>query len=250
MNDFDGGWDSTATLTDGWVERVPRRPDVHVRLLAEVRLMPWLAPRLPLPVPIPELVSEDPLTVRHRLVPGDPLESPTAGQGRSLGEFLRALHDTPTDEARAHGLRDIRDEFAEDLALFRTHVIPLLPEDARADAAALLEAVDQGIATTVVHADLGPEHILTRDGRLSGVIDFGDAHAGDPAIDLAWTLHGTPPAFANALATAYGVTPPLRARALLWHKLGPWYEVTRGVTTDDPAMRDEGLAAVRSRLAL
>ncbi|WP_026414563.1 phosphotransferase [Actinomadura oligospora] len=248
MNDFDGGWDSTATLEDGWVVRTPRRPDVHPRLLAEIRLLPWLAPRLPLAVPVPELASSDPLAVRHRLVPGVPLESPAAEHGRALGHFLRALHDTDLHDATAHGLRDARDEFAEDLALFRERVIPLLPEHARAAGASLLNALDIGIRDTVVHADLGPEHVLVADGRLSGVIDFGDAHAGDPAIDLAWTLYGTPPAFAEALAGAYGVTPDLRARGLLWHKLGPWYEVTRGLTTNDPTMRDTGMSAVLTRL--
>ncbi|RFU39497.1 aminoglycoside phosphotransferase [Actinomadura logoneensis] len=250
MNDFDGGWDSRATLKDGWIERTPRRPDVDPRLLAEVRLMPWLAPRLPLAVPVPELVSSDPLVVRHRLVPGIPLTSPTAEHGRALGLFLRALHDTDVHEATAHGLRDIRDEFAEDLALFRGRVLPLLSGPERAAGAALLDALDTGVTDTVVHGDLGPEHVLVEDGRLSGVIDFGDAHAGDPAIDLSWTLYGTPPAFAEALATAYGVTPELRARGLLWHSLGPWYEVTRGQTTDDPAMQATGLEAVRSRLTL
>ncbi|MFC5181225.1 phosphotransferase [Actinomadura harenae] len=250
MNDFDGGWDSRATLEDGWVVRVPRRPDVHPRLLAEIRLMPWLAPRLPLAVPVPELASSDPLIVRHRLVPGVPLESPDAGHGHALGLFLRALHDTDVHDATAHGLRDTRDEFADDLALFRDRVLPLLPDSARADGASLLDALDTGIADIVVHGDLGPEHVLVSDGRLSGVIDFGDAQAGDPALDLSWTLHGTPPAFAEALATAYGVTPDLRARGLLWHKLGPWYEVTRGLTTNDPAMRDAGLSAVLTRLAL
>ncbi|MEV4252624.1 phosphotransferase [Spirillospora sp. NPDC049652] len=250
MNDFDRGWDSRATLKDGWIERTPRRPDVHPRLLAEIRLMPWLAPRLPLPVPVPELVSSDPLIVRHRLVPGVPLESPAAEHGRALGHFLRALHDTDVHQATAHGLRDVRDEFAADLALFRDRVIPLLPDQDRAAGASLLDALDTGITDTVVHGDLGPEHVLVSDGRLSGVIDFGDAHAGDPAIDLSWTLHGTPPAFAEALATAYGVTPSLRARGLLWHKLGPWYEVTRALTTNDAQMRASGLTALQSRLHL
>lgn len=250
MNDFNGGWDSTATLEDGWVVRTPRRPDVHPRLLAEISLMPWLAPRLPLPVPVPELASSDPLIVRHRLVPGVPLESPTAAHGRALGHFLRALHDTDVDQATAHGLRDARAEYAEDLTLFRERVIPLLPTSLHADGTSLLDALDNATTDTVVHGDLGPEHVLASGGHLSGVIDFGDAHAGDPAIDLSWTLHGTPPAFAEALATAYGVTPALRARGLLWHKLGPWYEVTRALTTNDPTMRTEGLAAVQSRLSL
>lgn len=46
--------------------------------------------------------------------------------------------------------------------------------------------------------DLGPGHLLAQDGALTGVIDFGDAHIGDPAVDLAWALNGTSPAFAEA----------------------------------------------------
>ncbi|WP_067812419.1 phosphotransferase [Actinomadura kijaniata] len=248
MTDFSGGWDSAAVLVDGWVERTARRPDVEPRLRAEARLLPWLAPRLPLPVPVPAIAGGPPLVVRHRLVPGEPLEHPDAGHGRALGRFLRALHGTDVAAARAHGLRDVREEFAQDLALFRERVVPLLPASARTAGLALLEAADTGVTDTVVHGDLGPEHVLVEDGRLSGVIDFGDAHAGDPAIDLAWTLHGTPGAFADALAETYGVTPELRERGLVRHRLGPWYEVTRGLATGDGAMRDAGLAGVLERL--
>lgn len=37
----------------------------------------------------------------------------------------------------------------------------------------------------LLHADLKPHHILAIDGVLTGVIDWGDAGAGDPAWDLA-----------------------------------------------------------------
>jgi hypothetical protein len=41
-----------------------------------------------------------------------------------------------------------------------------------------------------LHGDLHPANLLVRDGRLCGVIDFGDITAGDPATDLAvaWML--------------------------------------------------------------
>ncbi|MFI8371114.1 phosphotransferase [Streptomyces sp. NPDC085466] len=41
-----------------------------------------------------------------------------------------------------------------------------------------------------LHGDLLPGNLLTRDGRLSAVIDFGGLGTGDPAADLlpAWTL--------------------------------------------------------------
>jgi aminoglycoside phosphotransferase (APT) family kinase protein len=41
-----------------------------------------------------------------------------------------------------------------------------------------------------VHGDISAGNLLFREGRLSGVIDFGQLAVGDPACDLAiaWTL--------------------------------------------------------------
>jgi aminoglycoside phosphotransferase (APT) family kinase protein len=41
-----------------------------------------------------------------------------------------------------------------------------------------------------LHGDLHPANVVVRDGTLSGVIDFGELCAGDPATDLsaAWLL--------------------------------------------------------------
>lgn len=41
-----------------------------------------------------------------------------------------------------------------------------------------------------IHGDLSPGNLLIKDGRLSGVIDFGNLGIGDPACDLiiAWNL--------------------------------------------------------------
>jgi hypothetical protein len=40
----------------------------------------------------------------------------------------------------------------------------------------------------------------------------------------------------------------LRRRALVYHRLGPWFEVHYGVFTDQPEWIRSGLAGVRSRL--
>ena len=47
------GWDNTAyRVNDDWVFRFPRREMGSNALEAEIRVMPGLAPRLPLPVPV------------------------------------------------------------------------------------------------------------------------------------------------------------------------------------------------------
>ncbi|MCM2578903.1 phosphotransferase family protein [Streptomyces meridianus] len=251
---FSGGWDSEARLVDGrWVERRPRRPEVAERLLTETRLMPWLAPRLPLPVPVPHLLSDEPLVVRHELIPGEPLEGLDAPQGKALGGFLRRLHAVHAADATREGapapLR-VLDERASLVADFRIRVLPLLPRELHRAGVALLDSVVRLPADALVHGDLGPAHVLGRNGELTGVIDFCDAHIGDAAIDLAWALHGTPPAFADALAEAYGVTPEIRRRALLWHRLGPWHEVLHGYRTGQDAFIRSGLEGSRVRLTL
>lgn len=231
------GWDSRAELVDGWVERRPRRPEVVPQLLRESVVMPWLAPRLPLPVPVPVVVSREPLVVRHELVPGDELTTFTAAQGRQLGLFLRALHAVPVVQAEQRGVG----RMTLPVERFRAEVRVPGGEE-------FLAKIDGLPADTLVHGDLGPEHVLGRDGVLTGVIDFGDLHVGDAAIDLAWALNSTPPEFADALAETYGVTDELRERALIWHQLGPWHEVLYGNDIGDPRMAAEGLEGVRDRL--
>ncbi|OHU85681.1 phosphotransferase family protein [Mycobacterium talmoniae] len=256
--EFTGGWDSAAALVDGrWVERRPRHPRAEILLRRETHLMSWLAPRLPVPVPVPWVAQREPLVVRHELVPGEPFDPsvnnrPAVGLiGHQLGEFLRALHATPVDAAVRHGLAsaaEVRRERAELLERFRTEVVPLLPGDRKSQALDLLESASDARTDTVVHGDLGPEHILTDGRSLTGVIDFGDAHIGDRALDLAWALHGAPSGFAHAVGTAYGVTDALREGALLWHRLGPWHEVLHGLDTATPELVRTGVGGVLSRL--
>lgn len=77
-----------------------------------------------------------------------------------------------------------------------------------------------------LHGDLHPANILHSERRLSGVIDFGDITAGDPASDLsvAWMLlplewHG---AFRAAYAAAGGPGDGASADAALWRRARGW----------------------------
>jgi aminoglycoside phosphotransferase (APT) family kinase protein len=249
---FAGGWDSAATLVDGrWVERRPRRSEVTSRLRMEARLMPWLAPQLPLAVPEPQIAQVEPLVVRHALVTGEPIDNLSAENGFLLGVFLRALHAVDVAEAASRSLPTAQEtarDRAETVDRFRSDVLVLIPARRRDDANTLLNAIGGLPTDTVVHGDLGPEHVLCAGGCVAGVIDFSDAHVGDGAIDLAWALYGTPPEFSCALEKAYGVSTQMRDRALLWHQLGPWYEVVHGLDNAQPADVQSGLEGILRRL--
>jgi aminoglycoside phosphotransferase (APT) family kinase protein len=254
MGLIDTGWDSRAWIVDDkWLDREPRRAEVTDRLRAEVRLMTWLAPQLPVPVPEPTIVRDEPLRVRHRLLVGEPLEHGSPTIGTAMGAFLRALHAVSSADAERHGALDAdaaRDVLSGEIGRMRQEVLPLLDDGAAAQGARLLgAAAAPPPSLALAHADLGPEHILVADGAVAGVIDWTDARVTDPAIDLAWLLNGAPTRVAAAVAEAYGVDDSMRRRAYAWHQLGPWHEVLYGIDTGEDGYVRSGLAGVRRRLA-
>jgi aminoglycoside phosphotransferase (APT) family kinase protein len=74
-----------------------------------------------------------------------------------------------------------------------------------------------------IHADLHPANVLTADGSLCGVIDFGTLCAGNPACDLAaaWIL--LPDGANDAFHAAYRPTPdPATLRPCAAPAAGLW----------------------------
>ncbi|HEX3930981.1 MAG TPA: hypothetical protein VHW64_09765 [Nocardioides sp.] len=56
-------------------------------------------------MPRPEVVTDDPVTVRRACLPGGPCPGTSAAQGETVGAFLGTLHDPdPTDAVRPGAL--------------------------------------------------------------------------------------------------------------------------------------------------
>ena len=251
------GWDSEASLVEGrWVDRSPRRPEVERQLLSEAALLSLIGDTLGqtgIEVPRPSVVRRDPLVVRHPLVVGTPAdpERLSAADGDRLGRFLSVLHGTADSVVTAAGLPSAADdvaETAEQLERLRLEVLPLLDDRAQAVASSLLETVAVTADRVLCHADLLAEHVLVRDDSVAGIIDWGDARVTDPAIDLAWPLHGTNRAFAQAVRTAYGTSDDVVERSRGWWALAPWFDVHRDVFLGDDAALAGDLDTLTERL--
>lgn len=205
LREVDGGWGNRMwRLGDELAVRVQRMDPDHGPQLNERRWLPLLAPRLPLPIPVP--VRDGAPTERFpgiwtvvTWVPGVPLDRGSITRGEhaadALAAFLRALHvpapaDAPADTGRGAHPGDSTDGFNR----FFDSVVP----DAIGSDAADVRAVwDDAVAAPAwegppvwVHGDLHPANVVVADGTLAGVVDFGDLFAGDPAVDLAaaWVL--------------------------------------------------------------
>jgi aminoglycoside phosphotransferase (APT) family kinase protein len=239
MLEIDVGYDfEVAVVDDEWVFRFPRRPGVEEALELEIVLLPLIAPALPVDVPPFEHISRQPLFVGYRLLRGAPLVDEDPDGVRAFLEALHALEPSTLPVQRHDWVEAYREQCAE----FERLVLPHLEQDRRAEAKRLFGEAETLVEfePALLHADLGPAHLLVRDGRLAGVIDWGDARVGDPALDYAWLLNGP---FAD-----WDVDPDLRRRARFYHRLGPWYEAHYGLFTNQPAHFERGLTGIRDRL--
>lgn len=252
------GWDSLVLdVDDEWIVRVPRREPVRECLEFELRLLPELAPALPVAVPRFEHVADDLRAVAYRKLPGEPVDVARARVAAALGDFLVALHAFPVEQARALGVPSDDQGWRERYEAFARGLLgrvgTMLGEDRSRAEAMLSDFLDDPsnfeFEPRLLHADLGPAHVLARDDELTGIIDWSDARIGDPALDLAWALNETPSSFADAVLERYGSADPrLPERALFFHRLAPWYHLHYGVHFHQPAYVESGLAGVRSRL--
>ncbi|MFF7074061.1 aminoglycoside phosphotransferase family protein [Streptomyces pseudovenezuelae] len=214
-----GGWGNQMwRLGDELSVRMQRMDPTPEMQFKERRWLPVLAPRLPLPVPTPVRFGEPSERFpKHwtvmTWVPGEPLDHAPISRGDhaadTLAGFLRALHvEAPADApiaadrgAHPKNCTDGFENFLQAVALDRDIVA-----DARAvwDEAVAAQAWDG--PRVWVHGDLHPANVVVSDGTLSGIVDFGDMFAGDPAWDLAaaWVLlpAGTASRFLDMYARA------------------------------------------------
>ncbi|MGW5422284.1 aminoglycoside phosphotransferase family protein [Streptomyces sp. NPDC003943] len=214
-------------LGDGLVVRLPKAEWAAGQVEKEGRWLPRLAAGLPLEVPVPVGVGVAGEVfglawgVYEWLDGADAYEAPVrdlAHAAVALGRFGVALRAADAagapvsfrggpvtaweDGAMAGALRDL----------------------GSAQASAAWEevlALPQWEGEPVwVHGDLLPGNLLTRDGRLSAVIDFGGLGTGDPACDMmaGWTLltPETRPLFREAAQVDDATWARGRGWALCW----------------------------------
>jgi aminoglycoside phosphotransferase (APT) family kinase protein len=221
------GWDNAAFLVNGqWVFRFPRRAVAAELIETEARILPLIAPELPLPVPVPVFVAE-PIAgypwpfAGYAMLPGTPLsrnrlcERDETACASSLGAFLRALHAIDAEPLVAAGLPGdkigrldharMRPKFLERLDAL--HAAGLVRE--RNALIAFLDRVapagPRSDRLAVVHGDLYARHVrMDEDLRVSGIIDWGDLHLGDPALDLSIAFSAISPQARGAFFEAYG----------------------------------------------
>ncbi|MGQ4601275.1 phosphotransferase [Nocardia sp. R6R-6] len=200
------GWDNQLwRLGDDLAVRLPWATESADALLRkEYTWLPALARRLPLAVPVPHRFGEPSERFRRpwivtTWVPGEPADrapvTHAAEAATTLAAFLTALHQPAPEQAplgrdRGGPLARCSDRFAEQLAAATELGLISEPDAVRAVWEDAVAAPVWAGPALWLHGDLHPANVLTANGAICGVIDFGDIFAGDPAFDLAaaWIL--------------------------------------------------------------
>lgn len=193
---MESGWDNVMIKAgEEYALRMPRRDVAESLILNEQRWLPWLAPQLPLPVPEPIFCGKPTAYYPYHWSLQNWIEGlaadvapPSPRESEVLASFLQTLHSIPVPEgAPRNPVRDCAlAAKAEDMALR----MEMLGRETQYITDAVKYAWDQAlIAPSSRHrcfiaGDMHARNILTHEGKLAAIIDWGDMCAGDPATDF------------------------------------------------------------------
>jgi aminoglycoside 2''-phosphotransferase len=213
-------------------------------LAGELQVLRAIRARVALPIPDPLFTGDG--SMAYELVPGEQLSfavlrdlpaSAVETIALQLGEFLRMLRGTPISEGLPATLALARlDEWEELRRDTEALIYPLMLPHQREWAQKLFDRAlgdprQLGEAPRLVHGDLWPEHVLfdRAAGRLSGIIDFGQAGLGDPAGDLGNLLQVYGETFVRRMLPAYPEAARLLPRARCYSHARELEWVLRGL---------------------
>ncbi len=190
-------------------------------LQTEIRILDFIRPKLDIRVPAPIYTSADCMV--YPLLPGQPLLRKAMGSldqnaqqriADQLGNFLIQLHSLDTSSSpeeiplsRAPYTQGDCMSLRNDV---REKIYPLLQKDQIEWAEELFNGVLENpdifnFKPSFIHGDLASYHILfdERDGKITGVFDFGMAGIGDQANDFGNLINFYGETFVRKISPTY-----------------------------------------------
>lgn len=228
----------------------------------EIRLLPELAPTLPLPIPHFRYVVLAPSTtfprafVGYEALKGEPLTRYTPqiwDEGwwpPAVGAFLTALQRFPIRRAQELGVpggtaSDWRRRYSELYECVQERVYALITSDQRAAIGRYFEHFLNDprhfeFEPVLLHGDVYSQHVLVDHAqqRVTGIIDFSECKIGDPAFDI---RNSWEPFYSGQRDASW------QERREFYYLVQPLVEVafsdgTAGLEDVNPAIRADALA--------
>jgi len=267
------GWDNfVLEVNDEYIFRFPKRRALEAQLQKEIRLLRELAETLSVPVPRFDLFCNHKEEwpgqfVGYRKIDGTPLKkelikpSQSSQLAKQLASFLTELHLFPLHRVTQLTLPYItpsqwRHKYVNLYGQVQRRVYLLLEKTEISETTLLWEdyLTDKAnfrFKPVLLHGDLSEEHILydADRGLITGIIDWGDACVGDPALDFTWLLDYGSSFVREVLGNYKGVIDKtFLQRATFYSRIGSFIEILFGLDTNDETHLRQGLTYLKSEL--
>ncbi|WP_199615030.1 phosphotransferase [Paenibacillus alkalitolerans] len=264
------GWDNTVFLVEEqYVFRFPRRKVAVDSLRMEGKILPKLKNYISIPYSIPLFFGEGksdypaPFLGYPYLSGKFPIgltDEQHALSATTLAQFIRKLHEFPLQVAQENGLqhdhRNLTDialrkarmlEFLSDLSIYIT-------EEEHDAITYYLEQLKTERVTernVFLHGDLHFKNMLVdEDGKISGIIDWGDMSIGHPACDLNVVYSFLPPHARSDFFREYGeADEETKVLARLIAVFIPMLILMQAIDDKDERVANEARANIKRALA-
>ena len=141
------------------------------------------------PVPTPTVLWRTPPVLALAALPGTALgrlghpATASAASWRAAGAAVRRLHDAPVPPWPSRTLRDAGAMLDDECAWLLANAV--LPTDLVKGNRRIAEAVFRPFTPVFAHGDLQVAHVFLDHDRVTGIVDWSEAGAGDGLYDLA-----------------------------------------------------------------
>jgi aminoglycoside 2''-phosphotransferase len=262
-------------VNEEFIFRFPKNLQALQQIQAEFEILRLVQGHTTLRIPNPICSYTDTDTVGeafigYRLIPGEPFLRDTFLSIREEAIVDRLADQVATFLMELHGLefdsgldldvprRDTREEWVGLLTGIREALLPKLSREESLLVIEDLETflVDDGnfeYSPVLRHGDFGSVNVLYDPSgkRLSGVIDFGNAGVGDPALDLAAVMaptFGYGEEFVSRMGRNYPIDDALLGRARFYLRTFALQEALYGIEHGSERIFREGLKDFFSQL--
>jgi aminoglycoside 2''-phosphotransferase len=263
------GWDNIVVdVNDRWIFRFPRSKFSERNRQREVKLLELLREQLTIPIPTYSYVARPGGGDKYgfagyKKIPGTPVTvrgyqtAWTRKLSRGLAKLLRELHSIKTTKnlAKIVSSEWTTQRMRKHHGQLRTLAYRYLDRETRGILESFfrksMNLLEQSIyERTLIHSDLTDRNILVhpKDGRLAGVLDWGDARISDPALDFCGLFEVNRRLGYETVRSYSDRSEGFLERVELYWRMLPYFEILYGIYSNHPRIRDSGLKRIRTRL--
>ena len=248
------GWDNQVIeVNNETIFRFTRRRETLEQHIKELELLPLLNKHLTLQVPNPvyHQTETPPYYMAYRKIPGKPITRDLDEKNlETITQFLTELQSI--DHI---GLRKIprytpeawKQEYHELYQRITREAYPSLKPSTIAKINRVFnELLDAEtiFKPTLCHRDLTTDHILESEGKITGIIDWGDSCIGDPAFDLTGLVMGFGEKALKNVSRKLEYPPEYLERAWFYSHVSPFYEYLYGKEVQDEKRIKSGMEKI------